>query len=199
MMYAIVDIETTGGYASPTGITEPPCSYTMAPVSKAFQSTHSIPQRDIPATYAALTSISNEMVENTPSSSESRIGIQLPGTVFVAHNVNFDYSTSAIIPKSNRVYDLTGKNSVPSSWKQHYCSPYTLRSLGNLCRSLKIDVEHRLAGRVATRGRIEALGSAYRRGAGAYRPDAAEKHRSSNGCRLTSDKAIDKLPGRFGA
>ncbi|HMX80842.1 MAG TPA: exonuclease domain-containing protein, partial [Ferruginibacter sp.] len=62
MMYAIVDIETTGGYASAHGITEIAVFiHDGARVVKRFETLIN-PQQDIPRYITALTGISNEMV-----------------------------------------------------------------------------------------------------------------------------------------
>ncbi|HMW27183.1 MAG TPA: exonuclease domain-containing protein, partial [Ferruginibacter sp.] len=66
MMYAIVDIETTGGYASAHGITEIAVFiHDGARVVKRFETLIN-PQQDIPRYITALTGISNEMVEDAP-------------------------------------------------------------------------------------------------------------------------------------
>src|SRR5690606_23880330 len=94
MEYAIVDIETTGGYAANSGITE------IAIIIHDGQSiieryeTLINPMRPIPMYIQALTGISNEMVWGSPSFAEvaPKIHSLLQGRIFVAHNVNFDYS-----------------------------------------------------------------------------------------------------------
>lgn len=93
-MYAIVDIETTGSYASANGITEIAiCIHNGKKIVDKF-STLINPGREIPVYITALTGISNEMVENAPDFNEVAADIYhlLSGKIFVAHNVNFDYS-----------------------------------------------------------------------------------------------------------
>src|SRR5665213_2369306 len=93
-MYAIVDIETTGGHASANGITEIAiCIHNGKKVIERY-STLINPKRHIPIYISALTGISNEMVENAPSFEDVAHDIYhlLNGKIFVAHNVNFDYS-----------------------------------------------------------------------------------------------------------
>ncbi len=92
--YAIVDIETTGGHARGSRITE---------IAVILHDGHTVvdrweslvnPGMDIPPAIVALTGIHNEMVRNAPLFSEiaEKVFNLLEGRVFVAHNVNFDYS-----------------------------------------------------------------------------------------------------------
>ncbi|MBK0380889.1 exonuclease domain-containing protein [Mucilaginibacter segetis] len=93
-MYAIVDIETTGGHASANGITEIAiCIHDGKKITRRYQTLVN-PQRDIPVYIRALTGITNEMVQNAPVFDDvaHEIFHLLKGQIFVAHNVNFDYS-----------------------------------------------------------------------------------------------------------
>jgi DNA polymerase-3 subunit epsilon len=93
-MYAIVDIETTGGHASANGITEIAiCIHDGKKVTRRFETLVN-PQRDIPVYIRALTGITNEMVQKAPLFEDVAHEIYhlLKGQIFVAHNVNFDYS-----------------------------------------------------------------------------------------------------------
>jgi DNA polymerase-3 subunit epsilon len=93
-MYAIVDIETTGGHANANGITEVAiCLHDGKKVTQRY-STLVNPKRDIPVYIRALTGITNEMVQEAPPFDEVAADIYhlLHGKIFVAHNVNFDYS-----------------------------------------------------------------------------------------------------------
>ncbi|PAW93728.1 DNA polymerase III subunit epsilon [Mucilaginibacter sp. MD40] len=93
-MYAIVDIETTGGHASANGITEVAiCIHDGKKVIRRFETLVN-PQRDIPVYISALTGITNEMVQQAPLFEDvaHEIFHLLKGQIFVAHNVNFDYS-----------------------------------------------------------------------------------------------------------
>src|SRR6266849_8612890 len=93
-MYAIVDIETTGGYASNNGITEVAIVlYDGQKVVDRFE-TLVKPAVAIPRYIQVLTGITNEMVDGAPSFEELAPAIHalLQDKIFVAHNVNFDYS-----------------------------------------------------------------------------------------------------------
>jgi DNA polymerase III subunit epsilon len=94
MLYAIVDIETTGGYASSHGITEIAIYlHNGEKILKRFETLIN-PGQNIPYYITALTGINNEMVQDAPSFSEvaSVVNDLLEGAVFVAHSVNFDFS-----------------------------------------------------------------------------------------------------------
>ena len=93
-MYAIVDIETTGGHASGNGITE--VAIYIHDGCGVIDEFHTLinPHQKIPIYITALTGISNAMVASAPSFDEvaGKIYELLYKNVFVAHNVNFDYS-----------------------------------------------------------------------------------------------------------
>ena len=113
-MYAIVDIETTGGYARSNGITE--IAIYLHDGEKVIDQFVTLidPGRDIPNYIAGFTGITNEMVAKAPSFDNvaHRIFDMLEHAVFVAHNVNFDYS---FIHNQLAIsgYKLNAKNCVP--------------------------------------------------------------------------------------
>lgn len=94
MMYAIVDIETTGGSAKTNKITEIAIIIHNGQNELERFETLINPERNIPSKISALTGITNEMVANAPKFHEvaKRIWELTEGKIFVAHNVNFDYS-----------------------------------------------------------------------------------------------------------
>ena len=93
-MYAIIDVETTGGVARHERITE------IAIVlhdGKAVVDTFSTlinPERSIPWSITQITGITDAMVADAPKFFEvaKQIVEMTEGAVFVAHNVSFDYS-----------------------------------------------------------------------------------------------------------
>ncbi|WP_276361099.1 exonuclease domain-containing protein [Daejeonella sp. H1SJ63] len=93
-MYAIVDIETTGGHASANGITEIAIVIHDGKEIKSTFNSLINPERPIPVYIQALTGINDEMVSSAPGFAElaPQIYDLLKDKVFVAHNVNFDYS-----------------------------------------------------------------------------------------------------------
>lgn len=93
-MYAIVDIETTGGYAENHRITE--IAIYLHDGVQITDSYHTLvnPGRNIPFYITGLTGITTEMVLSAPPFHEvaSELYRRLDGKVFVAHNAHFDYS-----------------------------------------------------------------------------------------------------------
>jgi len=93
-VYAIVDIETTGNHASGNGITEIAIIlHNGKEVEGRFQTLVN-PQTPIPRYVSSLTGIYNHMVADAPVFHEVAPNIHnlLRGRIFVAHNVNFDYT-----------------------------------------------------------------------------------------------------------
>lgn len=93
-MYAIVDIETTGGYAANHRITEIAIyHHDGIRVTDTFHTLIN-PGRNIPYYITGLTGITSEMVLDAPLFEEIAEDIfeRLDGKVFVAHNAHFDYS-----------------------------------------------------------------------------------------------------------
>lgn len=93
-MFAIVDVETTGGYASQHRMTEIAIVVHDGVKEVCRYSTLLNPNRPIPPGIQALTGITPEMVSEAPQFSEVSQEIRevLAGHIFVAHNVNFDYA-----------------------------------------------------------------------------------------------------------
>jgi len=142
--YAIVDIETTGGNASGSRITEIAILiHNGEEIIDRFETLVN-PEKEIPLPIFALTGIDNEMVANAPIFGDvaEQVYSILENRVFVAHNVNFDYSFV------KQQLDAEGyKFSAPK-----LCTVRMSRkikpglhsySLGNLCRSLEIPIENR--------------------------------------------------------
>ncbi|MEM6395546.1 MAG: exonuclease domain-containing protein [Bacteroidota bacterium] len=92
-LYAIVDVETTGGRATRHRLTE--IGIVLFDGEKVVDRFESLinPQTYIPAGITELTGITQEMVEDAPKFHEiaKRIVEMTQGAVFVAHNVSFDY------------------------------------------------------------------------------------------------------------
>lgn len=92
-MYAIVDIETTGGYANNHKVTEIAIYHHDGIQITNHYHTLINPGRSIPYFITGLTGINYEMVKESPSFEEvaKEIHEQLKDRVFVAHNAHFDY------------------------------------------------------------------------------------------------------------
>lgn len=94
LLYAVVDIETTGSYAQENGITEIAVFVTDGQNILEEYSSLVNPQGKIPRFVEVLTGISQEMVRDAPcfESIAPELFQLLHNKIFVAHNVNFDYS-----------------------------------------------------------------------------------------------------------
>jgi DNA polymerase-3 subunit epsilon len=143
-MYAIVDIETTGGHASANGITEIAiCIHNGKKVIERYETLVN-PQREIPIYIRALTGISNEMVSEAPLFEEVAADIYhlLNGKIFVAHNVNFDHSFVKY-HLAQAGYDLQCNKLCTVRLGRKIIPGLPSYSLGKLCHNLGIDNESR--------------------------------------------------------
>lgn len=144
MEYAIVDIETTGGYASGSCITE--IAIRIHDGQSVIDSYETLidPRRPIPIYISSLTGITDDMVWGSPTFEEvaDTIYSMLQGRIFVAHNVNFDYSfIKHHLEVAGYSFNATKLCTVRLSRK---IKPGFLSySLGNLCNDLKIDISNR--------------------------------------------------------
>lgn len=143
-MYAIVDIETTGGYASANDITEIAIVlHDGTTITDRFE-TLIKPSRAIPYFIQSLTGINHRMVEDAPSfaSMAPVIFEKLQGRIFVAHNVNFDYS---FVKHHLSLYgfDLVTPKLCTVRLARKVFPALPSYSLGNLCRHFNIDIVNR--------------------------------------------------------
>ncbi len=143
-MYAIVDIETTGGYASSHGITE--ISIFIHDGTKVVKHFTTLinPLQSIPKYITALTGIDNAMVLNAPLFDEVAAVVfeLLHDKIFVAHNVNFDYSFLKHQLKLSG-FHLNTKKLCTVRLSRKVFPQLASYSLGNLCRSLEIPITNR--------------------------------------------------------
>jgi DNA polymerase-3 subunit epsilon len=143
-MYAIVDIETTGGHASANGITEIAiCIHDGKKVVKRFETLVN-PQREIPIYISALTGITNEMVKDAPPFEDVAADIYhlIHGKIFVAHNVNFDFSFVRY-HLAAAGYDLQTNKLCTVRLGRKILPGLPSYSLGRLCKHLGIDNQSR--------------------------------------------------------
>ncbi|MES2279659.1 MAG: exonuclease domain-containing protein [Bacteroidota bacterium] len=143
-MYAIVDIETTGGHASANGITEVAiCIHDGMQVTHRYQTLIN-PGMDIPVYIRALTGISNEMVQDAPPFKQvaHQIFQLLHDKIFVAHNVNFDYSFLRYHLAASG-YDLNCNKLCTVRLGRKILPGLPSYSLGKLCHHLGIINESR--------------------------------------------------------
>lgn len=143
-MYAIVDIETTGGRPNIDKITE--IAIIIHDGNKVVNSFSTLinPECNIPYFITNITGINNEMVVNAPKfhNIANQILKITQNCVFVAHNVSFDYN-----------FIKNGfKNMGHNFSRETLCTVKLSRkaflglksySLGNLCNSLDIEIKAR--------------------------------------------------------
>lgn len=144
MLFAIVDIETTGGNPLQGGITE--IAALIHDGNRVMDTFHTLvnPQQFIPGFITGLTGIDQEMVKNSPVFGEiaAELFEFLKGKIFVAHNVNFDYTfIKEAFRKEGYVYEVQKLCTVKLSRKAF--PGYKSYSLGRLCEQLNIRIENR--------------------------------------------------------
>jgi DNA polymerase III subunit epsilon len=142
--YAIVDIETTGGNAGGSRITE--IAIIIHDGTKVLDRFETLvnPQKEIPLPIFALTGINNEMVRDAPIFDDiaDKVLQMLNGRVFVAHNVNFDYSfVRHQLEESG--FKWTARKLCTVRAARKIRPGFHSYSLGNLCRTLDITLENR--------------------------------------------------------
>ncbi len=148
-MYAIVDIETTGGSARREKITEIAVYlYDGKKITDEFVSLVN-PERNIPYFITNLTGITNEMVEDAPRFYEvAKTIVELTeGRTFVAHNARFDYSFIRQEFKSLG-FNYRRKIIDTVTLSRKLFPGHRSYSLGNICRDLNIGINgrHRASG-----------------------------------------------------
>lgn len=182
-MYAIVDIETTGGSPRHEKITEIAIYlHDGNGITGEFVSLVN-PERNIPYYITNLTGITNEMVANSPRFYEiaRQIVEFTEGRTFVAHNARFDYSFLREEFKSlgynfkRSILDTVALSRKLLPGKKSY-------SLGNICKDLQITINgrHRASGDAFATVRLFEI--------------LLEKDREINGsARLMKNKKTSKL------
>ncbi len=148
-MYAIIDIETTGGNASRERITEIAIFIHDGKQVVNEYSTLVNPECKVPPFVARLTGITDEMLVNAPKFYEvARDIVEITeGCTFVAHNAAFDYS---FVKQEFLNLGYKYKRPVLCTVKmsRKLLPGHKSYSLGNLCNSLGIQItsRHRAAG-----------------------------------------------------
>lgn len=148
-MYAIIDIETTGGSARMEKITEIAIYlHDGNQITGEFVSLVN-PERNIPYFITKLTGITNEMVEDAPRFYDiARQIVELTeGRTFVAHNARFDYSFIREEFKSLG-YNFRRNILDTVALSRKLLPGHKSYSLGNICNDLKILINgrHRASG-----------------------------------------------------
>jgi DNA polymerase-3 subunit epsilon len=148
-MYAIVDIETTGSYAAANGITE--ISIQVFDGQKVVEKFETLinPCQPIPYYIQGMTGITDKMVATAPMFEQvaEKIHAILQDKIFVAHNVNFDYSfVKAHLADCG--FNINSKKLCTVRLSRKIFPSFPSYSLGNLSHSLgiRINNHHRAGG-----------------------------------------------------
>jgi DNA polymerase-3 subunit epsilon len=143
-MYAIVDIETTGSYAAANGITEIAIHLFDGNEVTARFETLVNPLQPIPAFIQNMTGITDKMVSDAPpfSAIAEKVYELLKGQVFVAHNVQFDYSFVKAQLKAEG-FELHTAKLCTVRLSRQILPGLPSYSLGKLCRSIGIELNNR--------------------------------------------------------
>lgn len=143
-MYAIIDIETTGGNPERNKITEIAIILHDGNTIVDEFSTLINPECSIPYQITQITGITNEMVKDAPRFYEvaKKIVEMTEGAVFVAHNVNFDYGFIKSEFK-DLGFPYTRKTLCTVRMSRVAFPGFKSYSLGNLCQSLGITLNNR--------------------------------------------------------
>lgn len=144
MLFAVVDIETTGGFPQQHGITEIAIVLHNGSEVEGRYETLVNPHQPIPPFIANMTGISDAMVAVAPSFEEVAPYIYnlLKDRVFVAHNVNFDFS----FVKHHLLeagFHLQTPKLCTIRLSRKVFPGYRKYGLGHLCRELGIEIENR--------------------------------------------------------
>jgi DNA polymerase-3 subunit epsilon len=160
LVFAVVDIETTGNGPKGQKITE--ISALIFDGKKIIDEFTSLvnPEQNIPAFITNLTGITNAMVRNAPKFYEIAKKVEeiTTGTIFVAHNVNFDYNIIHAEFKSLG-FDFKRKKLCTVRLTRKIIPGLPSYSLGNICTSENIPIN----GRHRAKGDAEATAELFRR------------------------------------
>lgn len=201
-MYAILDIETTGGSPKVEKITEIAIYFHDGEKVVDEWATLLNPEKNIPPFITSLTGISNEMVADAPRFYEiaKELVERTEGHVVVGHNVNFDYGF--IKSEFSRLgYEYKRDTLCTVKLSKQIIPGHKSYSLGKLCNELGIIINdrHRAAGdALATVKLFDLLKAQSGLNGNATNPflGPAEKYKNLNGNLSVED--IEALPEKAG-
>jgi DNA polymerase-3 subunit epsilon len=140
-LFSVIDIETTGGSSQRDKITEIAIYVTDGEKILNEFSTLINPERRVTPFITGLTGITNEMLENAPKFFEvaAKIVEVTKDTIFVAHNVGFDYGfVKQEFANLGYKYRLNTLCTVKLS--RNLFPGFKSYSLGNLCKSMNVSL-----------------------------------------------------------
>lgn len=143
-MFAVIDLETTGGNHNSERIIEIGIVLHDGKIKIGEYTTLINPQKEISAFISTFTGITNSMVKNAPKFSDVADTILelLEGKIIVAHNAKFDYN---FIKSEFRRLNIpfSKKNICTVQLSRKIFPSHKSHSLGNICRDLGIVVDNR--------------------------------------------------------
>jgi len=201
-MYAILDIETTGGSPKAEKITEIAVYFHDGKKVVDEWSTLINPEKNIPHFITGLTGITNEMVEEAPRFYDiaKELVKRTEDHIIVGHNVNFDYSF--IKSEFNRLgYNFQRETLCTVKLSRRIIPGHKSYSLGKLCAELGIEIldRHRAAGDALATVKLfemlQELSEAGGSGINSFLPSGL-KYKNLNGNLSIED--IESLPEKAG-
>lgn len=180
MSWAVVDVETTGGTPPSHRITEIAAVFVRGGQITDVYETLVNPERSIPPLITRITNISWDMVKNAPTFSMIAPGLleKLEGSVFVAHNAQFDWNFLSFEMNRAALERLSGARLCTVRLARRLLPQLPRRSLDYVASYYGVDI----AGRHRARGDAEATAKCFIR----MLDDAADR-----GCTTWDD--LDKL------
>ncbi|WP_341221557.1 exonuclease domain-containing protein [Polaribacter atrinae] len=149
MLYTVVDIETTGNGYKGSKITEISIFVFDGKVIVDEFTTLVNPEQNIPAFITDLTGITDAMVRNAPKFYQiaKKVAEITKDTIFVAHNVNFDYNI-ILEEFKNLGFDFERQKLCTVRLSRKIMPDLSSYSLGNICtiENIPINGRHRAKG-----------------------------------------------------
>ena len=143
-MFAVIDLETTGGNHNSERIIEIGIVLHDGKHKIGEYTTLINPEKEISAFISTFTGITNAMVKNAPKFADVADTILelVEGKIIVAHNARFDYN---FIKSEFRRLNIpfTKKNMCTVQLSRKIFPTHKSHSLGNICRDLGIVVDNR--------------------------------------------------------
>lgn len=199
-MYAVVDLETTGGYALRNRVTE--VAIYRFDGNRIVDEFHSLvnPERSIPPFITQLTGITNDMVAQAPTFKDIARDIEdfTRDHVLVAHNAGFDYSFLRREFKNLGVRFLRKKLCTVRLSRKIIPGLHSY-SLGTLCATLGIRIKHRHRAFGDARATVQLLQYLIQNDHLQYIPEALSRHsREGTLPPHLAKEEFDQLPEEVG-
>nr|HMT30862.1 exonuclease domain-containing protein [Bacteroidia bacterium] len=197
-MFAVVDLETTGGHAGTDKIIE--IAIYIHDGTRIVDEYSSLvnPGVEIPYFISKLTGITDDMVATAPTFSEiaGDIAAMLSNHVFVAHNVMFDYQFISFALKQEG-YEYERKLLCTCRTSRTLLPGLPSYSLGKLCRSLSISLTDAHRASADAKATTYILDLLLAKTKGSLEPFYSRQHKLENTSRIPNEQ-LEKLPSRAG-